>query len=323
MPALAWQGRGRSARSFVRTWHHIHGAVRTGPVPAQVKTISIPTGGEASSEVLAPLLATLPLELRPGMERFISTAFTVFTELDFTLMEMNPFTLGPDGLPFPLDMRGELDDTAAFRSGKLWGDVEFPLPFGRVLTPAESAVAGMDEGTGASLKLSLLNPRGRVWTMVAGGGASVIYADTVGDLGAAAELGNYAEYSGGPSAAETHSYALALLSCATAGPDGRARALIVGGGIANFTDVAATFRGIIRALRERADAIRAARLKIYVRRGGPNYAAGLEAMRALGTEAGLDIEVYGPEASMTGICKRAIDHIAADDEARARAHTTL
>lgn len=51
---------------------------------------------------------------------------------------------------------------------------------------------------GASLKLSILNPKGRVWTMVAGGGASVIYADTVGDLGYAEELGNYAEYSGAP-----------------------------------------------------------------------------------------------------------------------------
>lgn len=29
----------------------------------------------------------------------------------------------------------------------------------------------------------MLNPTGRVWLMVAGGGASVIYADTVGDLG--------------------------------------------------------------------------------------------------------------------------------------------
>ena len=29
--------------------------------------------------------------------------------------------------------------------------------------------------------------QGRIWTMVAGGGASVIYADTVGDLGFADE----------------------------------------------------------------------------------------------------------------------------------------
>ena len=42
----------------------------------------------------------------------------MFLDLDWTLMEMNPFTLDAAGFPFPLDMRGELDDTAAFKSGK-------------------------------------------------------------------------------------------------------------------------------------------------------------------------------------------------------------
>lgn len=37
-----------------------------------------------------------------------------------------------------------------------------------------------------------------------------------------------------------------MLDVATAGADGRGRALIVGGGISNFTDVAATFKGIIQ-----------------------------------------------------------------------------
>ena len=83
--------------------------------------------------------------------------------------------------------------------------------------------------------------------MVAGGGASVIYADTVGDLGYAHELGNYAEYSGAPSSAETYQYARTLLDCATSNAEGGGnRALLVGGGIANFTDVAATFKGIIK-----------------------------------------------------------------------------
>lgn len=280
----------------------------------KVRTVTIPTGVEASSERLAPLLSTLPPELRGGMERFIAAAFAVYLDLDFTLLEMNPFTLDAAGQPFPLDMRGELDDTAAFRSAKKWGDVEFPLPFGRTMTPQEAAVHGMDEATGASLKLSILNPKGRIWTMVAGGGASVIYADTVGDLGYAHELGNYAEYSGGPSTAETHAYARTLLDAATANPDGRGRALIVGGGIANFTDVAATFKGIIQAFRERAAAIKASKMKIFVRRGGPNYKAGLDMMRALGGELGVPIEVYGPEASMTGICQHAIDYISSFDK---------
>ncbi|KAL9666643.1 hypothetical protein QQ045_000978 [Rhodiola kirilowii] len=104
-------------------------------------------------------------------------------------------------------------------TSRLWGNIEFPLPFGRVLSPTESFIHTLDEKTSASLKFTVLNPKGRIWTMVAGGGASVIYADT----------------------------------CATANPDGRKRALLIGGGIANFTDVAATFNGIIRALTEKPE----------------------------------------------------------------------
>ena len=72
----------------------------------------------------------------------------VFLDLDFTLLEMNPFTLDSNGMPFPLDMRGELDDTAAFKSGKKWGDLEFPLPFGRTMTSAEEYVHELDGNTG-------------------------------------------------------------------------------------------------------------------------------------------------------------------------------
>ena len=46
-------------------------------------------------------------------------------------------------------------------------------------------------------------------------------------------------------------YVTLRMQCATADPDGRPRALLIGGGIANFTDVAKTFSGIIRAIREK------------------------------------------------------------------------
>ncbi|XP_031499000.1 ATP-citrate synthase alpha chain protein 2 isoform X1 [Nymphaea colorata] len=272
----------------------------------KVKTVFLPTDKSLTPEASAPLIATLPLEIRGKIGDFIRAVFAVFQDLDFTFLEMNPFTL-VNGEPYPLDMRGELDDTAAFKNFNKWGDIEFPLPFGRVLSPTESFVHGLDEKTSASLKFTVLNPKGRIWTMVAGGGASVIYADTVGDLGYASELGNYAEYSGAPNEEEVLQYARVVLDCATADPDGRKRALIIGGGIANFTDVAATFNGIIRALREKESKLKASRMHIYVRRGGPNYQIGLAKMRALGEELGVPLEVYGPEATMTGICKRAID----------------
>ncbi|KAI5445778.1 ATP-citrate synthase alpha chain protein 1 [Lathyrus oleraceus] len=276
----------------------------------KVKTVFIPTGESLTSENISALIATLPLEIKGELEDFLKVVFNIFQDLDFTFLEMNPFAL-VDGKPYPLDMRGELDDTAAFKNFKKWGDIEFPLPFGRVMSPTESFIHGLDEKTSASLKFTVLNPLGRIWTMVAGGGASVIYADTVGDLGYAPELGNYAEYSGAPKEDEVLQYARVVIDCATANPDGQKRALVIGGGIANFTDVAATFSGIIRALKEKEQKLKEANMHIYVRRGGPNYQRGLAKMRELGEEIGIPIEVYGPEATMTGICKQAIQCITA------------
>jgi hypothetical protein len=43
----------------------------------RVKDITIPTLGEAGSDVLAPLLGSLPLELRPSIEKFIQAAYAV------------------------------------------------------------------------------------------------------------------------------------------------------------------------------------------------------------------------------------------------------
>ncbi|VFQ87715.1 unnamed protein product [Cuscuta campestris] len=276
----------------------------------KVKTIFVPTGASLTSELCAPLVATIPLEIKGVIEEFIKVVYALFLDLDFSFLEMNPFTL-VEGKPCPLDMRGELDDTAAFKNFKKWGNIEFPLPFGRVMSATESFIHRLDEKTSASLKFTVLNPKGRIWTMVAGGGASVIYADTVGDLGYANELGNYAEYSGAPNEDEVLQYARVVLDCATADPDGRKRALVIGGGIANFTDVASTFNGIIRALKEKESKLKAARMSIFVRRGGPNYQRGLAKMRALGEEIGIPIEVYGSEATMTGICKQAIECITA------------
>lgn len=65
------------------------------------------------------------------------------------------------------------------------------------------------------LQLTILNKKGRIWTMVAGGGASVIYSDTICDMGGAEELANYGEYSGAPSEQQTYEYAKTILSLMT------------------------------------------------------------------------------------------------------------
>lgn len=82
----------------------------------KLRSVSLDTGAPADSAALAPLLAELPLEARPALEKFIAAAYAVYDDLDASLLEMNPFTFAPgSGQPFPLDMRMELDDTAKFR----------------------------------------------------------------------------------------------------------------------------------------------------------------------------------------------------------------
>ena len=186
------------------------------------------------------------------------------------------------------------------------GRLDFPPPFGRPLLPAEQYIAELDGKTGASVKLTILNPAGRVWTMVAGGGASVIYADTLCDMGAGEELANYGEYSGAPDENLTFEYAKTILELMTRERHAKGKVLLIGGGIANFTNVAATFKGIIRALTRFADVLIQHNIKIYVRRAGPNYQEGLELMRTLAAKLELDIEVFGPETHMTMIVPLAL-----------------
>lgn len=279
----------------------------------KVKKIGIPVDTQIDAVGLDDLFhARVAQDKIHVISKFIRAVYRVFIDLNFHFLELNPFTLTNSG-GFPLDTRAELDDCALFRNTTKWKVdghlIEFPSAFGVSFTPEERYIQELDEKTGASLKLTVLNPHGRIWAMVAGGGASVIYADTVADLGYGAELGNYGEYSGDPSEAETYQYALTLLGFATKHNDSRPKALIIGGAVANFTDVAATFSGIIRAIKEKVDLLRQANIKVFVRRGGPNYQIGLQKMKDLSVETKIPFEVYGPETHMTKIVKLAIEWI--------------
>jgi ATP-citrate lyase beta-subunit len=247
-----------------------------------------------------PKLPALAGGRKEAVKLLVRGLHKLFREGHFTYLEINPFTFEGDA-PVPLDLVAKVDDTAAFECRKLWNGLEFPPSFGSHSTPEEAFIKSLDEKSGSSLKLTVLNPDGRVWLMVAGGGASVIYTDTVCDLGASKELANYGEYSGNPTTDETYHYSRTILDLMTRKKDPRGKVLLIGGGIANFTDVAKTFTGIVKALEEYRDKLVAHKVRIYVRRGGPNYKEGLDRMRKLSATLGVPIDVYGPETHMTKI----------------------
>ena len=244
---------------------------------------------------------------------FIKGLFQVYCAQDFAFLEINPFAITEDKKIVPLDLKARLDDTAAFLHIDTWGNphnpIEFPIGIGQKMAKEEGLIKDLDEKTGASLKFQILNRDGRIWTMVAGGGASVVYTDTIVDLGYGDELGNYGEYSGNPSREHTEIYAQNIIDLISTNPDpqGREKYLIIGGGIANFTDVKATFTGIVSAIRKSADKLKNANVKIFVRRGGPNEKQGLELMKQVGKETGVPIEVYDRYTHMTRVVSIALN----------------
>lgn len=88
-------------------------------------------------------------------------------------------------------------------------------------------------------------------------------------------MANYGEYSGAPSESQTYEYAKTILSLMTKEKHQDGKVLIIGGGIANFTNVAATFKGIVKALQEFQPKLLEQNIRIFVRRAGPNYQEGL------------------------------------------------
>lgn len=260
-----------------------------------VKSLKIPVGKKLENKELKELLKGENKKLA----EFTKEVYKFFVEQDCSYIESNPLAFDKNNTPIPLGLVLELDRCADFKHMNDW-EFKFPESFGKAYTKEEQFVRDLDAQTGSSLKLTMLNPKGKVWLLVAGGGASVVYSDTVADLGIGPELANYGEYSGNPSKNDTYYYAKTILDLMTR-DEVSGKVLLIGGGIANFTNVATTFTGIIQALEEYAEKLRKLKVRIYVRRGGPNYEQGLEWMKKTGERLNLPIDVYGPETQMTKI----------------------
>lgn len=221
-------------------------------------------------------------------------------------LEINPF-IEQDQTMLALDAAAELDDAAL-------GLAEL-IPLGlepvsdRVDSAAETEITLLDQSTPASLKFRLLNPKGRIWMLLSGGGASLVLADEVADLGLGQDLANYGEYSGAPTDDDTYSYSKLILREMLSESVTQSRALVIAGGVANFTDVAKTFRGLIRALEEVKDRLVQAKVKVFVRRGGPNEKQGLAQMKAFLRQSNLLGSVHGHEGPLTGVIAEVVEYL--------------
>ena len=235
------------------------------------------------------------------IKQFIKETFTIFKQNHFCYLEFNPFTIDQQNNIILLDTVAQVDSCGI--------TLPFPRPFGRRSHPEEEFIQHLDKESGASLKLTILNPEGRIWNILSGGGASLIYLDAIANLKKENEISNYGEYGGNPTTDETYQYTKTILSLMTKEHHPEGKVLIIGGAIANFTDVEKTFVGIVKAFKEYQLPLQKGKISIVVRRGGPNYENGLKLMEQTGKELNIPVAVYGPETPMTKIVEKAAERI--------------
>lgn len=221
-----------------------------------------------------------------------------FDDMYAGFLEVNPLIIADGNLTL-LDAAAEVDSEAEFFEVGWHGD-DLRSPKMRPPSAEEQAIQELAETSQASFSLEIINPDGRIFVLLSGGGASVTVADEVNNLGAGRELANYGEYSGNPTLEETQIYTTNIVRLLLKS-SAQNKVLIIGGGVANFTDVRATFRGVINALKTVESELQEQGVKVYVRRGGPYQQEGLALIRDYLESAGIIGYVAGPELPLSDI----------------------
>jgi len=234
---------------------------------------------------------------------FIEGIKAVMDHEHMSFVEINPLLIR-DGACILLDAAVLVD--SAGESYASW--TKDDVVEAHTMTEVESAVAELNDNSTAALSFRVLNPNGALWLLLSGGGASITIADEAHNAGRADTIGNYGEYSGGPTTEETYLYAKQVLKQAFLSSAPK-KALIIAGGVANFTDVKKTFTGIIQALKESLDECHEQQFKVFVRRGGPNEAEGLALMQKFLNDNDLLGSVHGSDAVLTDVIHEALEYI--------------
>lgn len=236
----------------------------------------------------------------------LQALFKLFTDNHFVFLEINPYISSGDGL-YILDAAVEVDDAGMYFS-QGWGEDDLRSLNTAVSTSYEKVVHILDAKSPASFNLSVLNPNGSIFLLLSGGGASVVVADEVFNRGYGDKLANYGEYSGNPTSHETYIYTAEVFKLLLASSSLQ-KVLFIGGAVANFTDIASTFAGVIKAIAEYADDLQAQKVKVFVRRGGPRQEIGLAKMQSALEQYGLYGGVYDPTTSITDALDAALKEV--------------
>lgn len=248
-------------------------------------------GGMDIEDVSEEKITRRTLNLRDvalhSTQPYADNLWKCFREEDCRMVEINPLVKTSDGIWYAADAKIALDDDAFFRHPE-WKDFEPRSSLPRSLTEREIAAAKIDEGEayyrGTASKY--IEMEGDIAILFSGGGASIANMDALIKVGG--KPANYSEYSGNPPREKVFQLAKIVLS------KPGLRGLWIAGGVANFTNVAETFQGIVDAFDELKP-----RYPIVIRRAGPHEDEGMSIMKECAKRNGLVMRLFGKETSMS------------------------
>ncbi|MDD2656759.1 MAG: ATP citrate lyase citrate-binding domain-containing protein [Patescibacteria group bacterium] len=279
-------------------------------VPLDIRDSVLPLVGGVRGGYTKASLSELSNPSQPPLigEEYLEVAqrlWQCFLAEDTRVVEINPLVKTTSGEIIALDAKVALDDDAFFRHNKEaqerakekglepatvtdWDLFESRTMLGRPATEREIAVQEIDKGEkyyqGTAGKYIELD--GDIAVLFSGGGASIANMDALYQVGL--KPANYTEYSGNPPQEKVFELSKIVLS------KPGLKGLWIVGGVANFTDVAATFAGIVEAI----DEIKP-NFPIVVRRAGPNDKEGIRMIEECAKRNNLQIKIFGKEISMS------------------------
>jgi succinyl-CoA synthetase beta subunit len=215
-----------------------------------------------------------------------------FLAEDMQILEINPLIKVSSGEWIAVDAKISLDEDANFRHPK-WNELEPRSMLGRPPTPRETNAKLIDnqgENYYRGTASKYIELEGDIAVLFSGGGASIANMDALQRAGG--QPANYTEYSGNPPREKLYNLTKIVLS------KPNLRGLWIAGGVANFTNVAETFKGIIDAL----DEIKP-KYPIVIRRAGPFEEEGKKEMVNCKERNNLNMKIFGKETSMSATAK--------------------
>ncbi len=250
---------------------------------------------KTSLDIRNPVIPTPAKEQSSGginsveesLSHIVQQLWSCFVQEDARVVEINPLVKTKDGQWFAADAKIALDEDAFYRHEE-WKNLAPRTMLGRLPTERETAVKKIDEGEGyyRGTAGKYIEMDGDIAVLFSGGGASIANMDAL--MKAGLQPANYTEYSGNPPREKV--YQLTKIVLSKPGLKG----LWIAGGVANFTNIAETFGGIVDALNEIKP-----NYPIVVRRAGPFEEEGMRLMTECAEKNNLNIKLFGKETSMS------------------------